>query len=125
MARGGWLDDPVVEDDPSWILHMNDGTTIVDADVSVSEDDYRRMWQGYICPGCYAVCDAPFDRPCDGRGGRGYYCLVFGDEHVTPEMWHRYMDARFGGHKWIGPSRETVARLNEPSDSRIWLPGDD
>ena len=117
---GKWLDDPVVEDDPRWLLEMADGSVYVDADVSVTEADYRRMYNGYVCPWCYQVLDHAFERTCAA------WC--HGGPDVTVEAWREYLDTRFGGEKWIGPSRETLAaEQNEMDDFKrktgIWVPG--
>ena len=110
-----WLDDPVVEDEFRWLLHMADGSTLVDADVSVIEDDYRRMWQGFVCPYCYQILESAFERTCKD------WCI--GGPAVTVDDWHAYMTQRFGGEKWIGPSRELMDRLNTPADDLgIWTP---
>lgn len=117
-----WLDNPVVEDDPAWLLHMVDGSTLVDADVSVTVADYRRMWDGYVCPWCYQTLEHAFDRTCKD------WCI--GGPDVTKEDWRRYMEQRFAGEKWVGVSRETWERMNtpvekpKPAGSRIWVPGD-
>lgn len=110
MSRGKWLDDPVVEDDPRWLLHMSDGSTFLDSDVSVTEEDYRRMWQGFVCPFCYQILETAFERTCKD------WCI--GGPELSPDEWHGYMTQRFGGEKWLGPSRETLERLESP----IWTP---
>lgn len=122
MGRQPWLDDPVIEDDFAWLLHMGDGSTYVDSDVSVTESDYRRMWDGYVCPWCYQLLESAFARTCKD------WCL--GGPDVTPEGWRAYMAERFGGEKWIGPSRALWESLNRPVEtprparSRLWVPGD-
>jgi hypothetical protein len=110
MSRNKWLDDPIVEPDHTWLLHMSDGSTLRDSDVTVTEADYRRMWAGYVCPWCYQILETAFERTCKD------WCI--GGPDVTEADWRAYMTQRFGGEKWIGPSRETMDRMNSP----IWTP---
>lgn len=98
---------------------MSDGRTLMDSDVTLTEADYRRMATGYICPYCYQILTTAFERTCKD------WCI--GGPAVTEIEWHAYMTERFGGEKWIGPSRETMARLNTPTgelakQAGVWLP---
>ena len=92
-----------------------------DADVTFTEEQYARMVHGYVCCRCYEPHDHPFPEECSLCG------FPIRSEQA------RSMEHEFEGHKWIGPSREMMERLNTPLEqprppgrngSRIWVPGD-
>lgn len=114
------LRNAVVDGVIDWVTMFPDGRRFIDPDVSVDEDQYMQMWQGYMCAACYEPLDPPFPEVCS-LPGCGF--------HVRDEQ-RRYMTERFGGYKWVGPSKELVEGLEappeipRPKNSRIWLPGD-
>ena len=118
MAVG--IKNAVIEDEPSWIVRFADGRVFRDYDVSVSEDEFRRMYQGYMCARCYEPFTSPFPEVCTLKG-----CGF----HVRAEQ-RKELDDRFGGEKWLGPSKATLARLDNdidkaftPKKTGIWVPG--
>jgi hypothetical protein len=99
-----------VEDDPTWLLIEPDGTVRRDANVFITENQYRQMRQGYLCPWCFHELRSAFDRTCKG------WC--YGPYDASQEDWKAYMDERFGGVEWFGPSKKTLERM----ETDIWTP---
>lgn len=95
--------------DPSRLLKVPDGRVFRDVEVFVSDERYRRQWNGYECPWCFEPLEKAFDRTCRKvdyvlkRGG----CWG-GTDQKTPDEWHAYMDRTYGGVKWRGPTAEML-----------------
>lgn len=116
------LDDPVVEDSHNRLVHTPDGRTFRDVDVSVSEADYRRIYNGWMCAWCFEPWETQWPDACSLRG-------CWSPKPMTEEAQRRYLGERFG-YRWIGISRETHDRLANEKDragwqkrSGVWLPG--
>lgn len=117
------LKDAVVDDAIDWLTVFPDGRVMRDPDVTVTEDQYQQMWQGYMCASCYEPLDPPFPK----------VCTLPGCNFPVRDEQRRYMTERFGGYKWIGPTKETVDRISaedekldwaaRPRNPRIWVPG--
>lgn len=100
-----------VEQDPNWLLETPEGV-YQDANVYLTEEQYRRMRAGYICPWCFQEFKHAFELNCAG--------WHWGPDRETCEReWQRYMDERFGGVEWLGPSKSLLESLESP----IWVPG--
>lgn len=102
-----------VEDDPTWLYIESDGTVRRDANVLLTEDQYQRMAQGYLCPWCYQALTTAFDRTCRD------WCN--GPRDANRIDWQAFMDERFGGIDHLGPSRSTLNELENSAD-RMWIP---
>ena len=109
----------VVEDDPDWLAVFPDGRVFREAHVSVSEEEYRRMYQGYMCANCFEPLDPPFPDVCTLQG-----CGF----HMKTEQ-RKLLDTHFGGTNWLGPSQATLNRLDNEIDkgmskptTGIWIP---
>ena len=100
MARSAPLTNAVVEDDFTWVLVAPEGA-YREVDVSVSEDQYRQMWNGYMCAYCYEPWSSPWPEKCTVPG-----CW---SGEVSEQKQRAYLDERYGGEKWLGPSKATVA----------------
>lgn len=103
-----------VEDDPRWLYIEPDGTVRRDANVLITEAQYRQMAAGYLCPWCYQQLDHAFVRTCRD------WCN--GPRDAGEREWQAFMDERFGGVDWLGPSKATLARMENERDSRVWVP---
>ena len=77
-----------------------------EADVTITEEDYRRIWSGYMCPFCYEPLETAFVRTCRSWCGGG-------NKLYSVDEWHSFMEGTLDGYKWIGPSRETIEKLEE------------
>lgn len=108
------LDDPVVEESLVWLTHTPDGRTFRDLDVSVSEDDYRRIYNGWMCAWCYEPWDTQWPSECPLPG-------CWSPKPMTEEAQRRYLHERFG-YRWIGISRETYERWANERDREEWKP---
>lgn len=119
-----WTEPVAVEDHMERFVRYADGTASRDVDVTLTEDQYRQMANGYRCCRCYGLTDTAFPESCGFPGCDGYP-----KGFPMRERQRQVMEREFDGYKWIGPSRETKERL-EASDetprgrSRIWIPGD-
>ncbi len=108
---GEWL-EKIVEEHPNRIIVLpGENEPRGEADVTVKEDDYQRMYNGYECPWCYQLLTTAFDRTC-----REWCCG--GNKVYTQAEWHAFMDGSLDGYKWIGPSKETMERMESP----VWTP---
>ena len=103
--------DAYVEDDDEFILIDPDGVVRHDPKVFLSEEQYRRMKQGYLCPWCYQPLSSAFDRTCKD------WC--WGPRDADQHEWHRYMDERFTGVEDLSPPKH----LLDGAESEIWTPG--
>lgn len=111
-----WV-EPVVEEHMKRIIVLpGEDEPRTEADVTVTEEQYRRIWSGYQCPWCYQLLDHAFDRTCKE------WCCG-GNRDYTEDEWHSFMDGHLDGYKWIGPSKETLERLGEAESTEIWTPG--
>lgn len=106
------------------MLETEEGT-YREPDVSVDEATFRQMWDGYMCPYCFQPWEERFPARCTMPG-----CWS-GD--VSEAAMRKYIWEHFGGEKWLGPSRGTLAALDNyidaqntqpKGDSTIWVPGD-
>jgi hypothetical protein len=111
--------EKIVEEHPNRIIVLpGENEPRGEADVTVSEEEYRRIYTGFECPWCYQVLATAYERTCKE------WCCG-GDRVYTIDEWHAFMDGHLDGYKWIGPSREMVERLEArpASSSEIWTPG--
>jgi len=115
------LRDAVVEDDPEWLVVAPEGV-YREADVSVSEEEFARLWNGWMCAWCYEPWDTQWPERCPVSG-------CWSGPEMSEERQRRYLSERFGGEKWLGPSRGTVDawanqadRVSAPRKSGIWVP---
>jgi hypothetical protein len=113
------IKNAVIEPDATWLVKFPDGRIYRDGDVSVTEDEFRRMYQGYMCANCYEPFTSPYPEVCT-LPGCGF--------RVKDEQRAR-LDEQFGGEKWLGPSPSTLARLDNeidkalsPTKTGIWVP---
>lgn len=98
-----------VEDDPTSLLILSDGSVYGNARISLTESDYRRMKQGYTCPWCLEELRHAFDRTCRGWDWGP-------NEQVSQAEWHAFMDAEYQGEEHLGATQAQI-------DSQIWTPG--
>lgn len=122
MSRS-WSPPEAIEPHPERFVVYADGSVCRDADVTLSEEQYRRMRQGYTCCRCYGTVDTAFPEACGFPGCDGYP-----DGFPMRARQLEVMDAEFDGHKWLGPSRQTVARHENSMDdfrrkTGVWIPG--
>jgi len=126
VARSPQLTNAVIEEDPDWLLLTPEGV-YRDVDVSVTEMQYRQMWNGYLCAWCYQPWDEQWPSKCTLPG-----CW---SGSITEEKQRVYLDEHYGGEKWLGPSPATLrswetapernASKRKPKrDSSIWVPRD-
>ena len=96
-----------------------DGDVRRDIDATYTEDDYRRLAQGYACIRCGKVQTTAFPESCGFPGCDGYP-----DGFPMRERQAQVMEAEFDGYRWIGPSRETMERLETPVSElpQLWTP---
>jgi hypothetical protein len=120
MSRG-WV-GAEVEDDPNWLLIAPEGVRR-EADVSVTPAQYQQMWTGYACAWCGEPWPERWPSKCTLPG-------CWSGEVMTEEKQRRYLDERYGGEKWFGPSKATLERMANADDraghkpkTGIWLPG--
>lgn len=103
-----------------YIVRFPDGRVMRDMEVALERDTYLQLRQGYMCANCYEPLDAPFPEVCS-LPGCGFKVK---DDQV------RFLEERFGGERWIGPSKALIERLQtppetpRPKNSTIWVPGD-
>lgn len=118
------LTDAEVEPSLEWVVHTPDGRSMRDVDVSVTEEQYGQMWNGYMCAWCYQPWHDAWPKECTLTG-------CWSPKPMSESVQRRYMDERFG-YRWFGISKETYERMADekeragwkPSgDSRIWVPG--
>jgi hypothetical protein len=109
-----WVPPADVEDHMQGrLVRYGDGEVRRDVDVTLTEEQYKRMAQGYVCCRCYGAVPHAFPENCGFPGCDGYP-----DGFPMRERQREVMEAEFDGYKWLGPSRETMRRLEE----RIWTP---
>ena len=118
----GWV-GAEVEDDPREFLIAPGDYMSREADVSVTEDQYRQMYNGYTCAWCGEVWPERWPSKCTLPG-------CWSGEEMSEEKQRRYLDERFGGEKWFGPTKATLERMENADDragwkakTGIWLPG--
>lgn len=109
-----WTPPIAIEDHPERIVLYADGSVRRDVDITLSEEQYRQMFQGYRCCRCYGMVETAFPESCGFPGCDGYR-----DGFPMRERQREVMEHEFDGYKWIGPSREFA----EAADSPIWTPG--
>ncbi|MBI3936409.1 MAG: hypothetical protein HY323_05485 [Betaproteobacteria bacterium] len=120
-----WTEPVWMEDHPHRYVRYASGEVRRDVDVTLTEDQYRQMWQGYRCCRCYGIVSSAFPQTCGLPGCDGYP-----DGFPMAERQRQVMEAEYDGYKWIGPSRETIARLQAADapkgkpkgTSTIWVP---
>jgi hypothetical protein len=100
-----------------------------DANITLTEAQYRKMAQGYTCCRCYGDVShlGPFPESCGFPG-----CDDYPEGFPMKERQREVLEAEFDGYEWIGISRETYEREQneiEPKtikgQSTIWVPGRD
>lgn len=120
--KRGWTEPVAIEDHPDRLVIYADGEVRHDVDITLTEEQYRQMRQGYRCCRCYGIVSSAFPETCGFPGCDGYP-----DGFPMRQRQAEVMDAEFDGHKWIGPSRETIERVETSMDELarrgIWLPG--
>ena len=108
---GKWV-APVVEEHSARIIVLpGENEPRGDVVVTVTAETYNRYRTGYRCPWCHQDLVSAFDRTC-----REWCCG--GNRVYTEEEWHAFLDGDFEGYRWIGPSKETMERLESP----VWTP---
>lgn len=117
-----WTEPVAIEDHQERLVVYADGQVRRDVDVTLTEAQYRQMRQGYRCCRCYGLVESAFPESCGFPGCDGY-----SDGFPMRERQAAVMDAEFDGFKWIGPSRETLERIETPTAeldraSGIWTP---
>lgn len=100
-----------VEEDGNWLLVTPEGV-YRDVDVSVTEDQYRQMHTGYTCAWCGEPWESPWPTECTLPG-------CWSPKPMTEEAQRRYLDERFGGEKWFGPSTSTIASWDNAIDKAV------
>jgi hypothetical protein len=123
-----WTEPVAVEDHMDRAVRFADGEVRRDANVVLSEEQYRQMAQGYRCCRCYGIVDTAFPETCGFPGCDGYPAGF-----PMRERQREVMEQEFDGYEWVGISRETYERdMNAldrklhpatPKSSRIWVPG--
>jgi hypothetical protein len=99
-----------VEIDGRRIFVGPDGQVYDGVETFVTEAQYRKMRQGYLCPWCLQPLSHAYELTC----GEWHW----GPRNPTQDEWQRYMDETFGGVEWLGPSRETLSTMS----TDIWVP---
>lgn len=108
----GWKQGEV-EDDHVWLLHTPDGRTFRDTDLSITEDQYKRMYQGYTCAWCGEVWPQQWPKECTLVG-------CWSPKPMSEQVQRRYLEERFAGEKWFGISKKTLERLQEDEERAAW-----
>lgn len=114
MSRGEWTPPVAIENHDERVVLYADGEVRRDVDITFTEAQYKQMRQGYRCCRCYGIVDTAFPETCGFPGCDGYP-----DGFPMRERQREVLDREFDGLKWIGPSRETLERIEAPS---IWTP---
>lgn len=100
------------------VVVFGDGEVRRDANVTLSEEQYRQMAQGYRCCRCYGMVDSAFPESCGLPGCDGYK-----DGFPMRERQREVMEQEYDGYEWIGISRETHEAEQEKLDKLdIWTP---
>lgn len=125
-----WSEPVHVDDHMERVVIHGDGTVTRDANVTLTEEQYKEMAQGYRCCRCYGHVTTAFPETCGFPGCDGYP-----DGFPMRERQREVLEKEFDGYEWVGISRETYERdMNmldkklhpaKPKDSRIWIPGKD
>jgi hypothetical protein len=122
-----WTEPVAVEDHTERVVRFADGEVRRDANVVLSEEQYRKMAAGYTCCRCYGDVShlGAFPETCGFPGCDGYP-----DGFPMRERQREVMEQEFDGYEWVGISKETYERdMNaldrklHPSTGGIWIPG--
>lgn len=120
-----WTPPAAVQDHRERLVRYADGRVTRDANVTLSEEQYREMVAGYRCCRCYGLVDSAFPESC------GFpFCDGYPEGFPMRERQREVLEREFDGEEWIGISRETYEReqaeadrLAHPSKGLIWIPG--
>lgn len=104
-----WSPPVAVEDHVGRVVQYADGHLSRDADVTLTEEQYKEMAQGYRCCRCYGMLDTAFPETCGFPGCDGYP-----NGFPVRERQRKVMEEEFDGLKWIGPSRAMYERAQTP-----------
>lgn len=98
MPRNPWLDDPIIEDDPRRVDVLPDGEMRHDAVVGLTQEDYNRLWNGWVCAWCYQLWPEQWPKHCTMPG---CYSGTHGEDsnEMTPAFQRRYLEERFLGKR--------------------------
>ena len=109
MSRTKPIKNAVVEDAPDYLVLFPDGRVFRDVEVSVSKEEFLQMAEGYMC----ALCFEP------QREAWPELCSLPGCNFPIKAEQRRYLDEHFQGERWLGPSKGTLAALDNELDRQL------
>lgn len=128
MSRRKWT-QVEVEPGGEWVSAMEDGSVVAEPIVSQTEQQYRHMWNGWTCAWCYGMWDSQWPIHCTTPGCYSDTSEL-GGRKMTEDYQRAYMQTRFAGERFFGPSKQTLDREQEILDRQsfkrrtgIWVPG--